>query len=484
MGGQFTQAQKDYLLRNTTSHGKTQQLDLTAFISGDTSKFFNLPGGPVGLVAGVEYRSDNLAYSEDPLVQQGYTFYNAIPTFKAPRQKVKEAFGEINLPIVKDRPFLNDLELSGAARVSHYNTGNTGTVWAYNGNVIYSPVNGLRLRGNYARAVRAPNQAELFTPFGANYAFVSDPCSAPNIGLGTQYRAANCLAAGVPAGTRIDYVDTLAYLSGGLQSLKAEVSNSITLGGVITPSLFPGFSVSIDYYNIKVKNAIQVLSPQTIVDQCYDLPDMNNFYCNSFTRATGNQLGHDFLQYAIQDNTLHATPLNFANLRARGVDIEIAYRHQLGRLGRLDTRLNWSHGLELTFFTDIAHPQFGDRQLSELGNPQDKFNWNTTLQHGRFTFGYQMRYIGEMTTSAYEDFFSFEGRPPQAPYVNDKVWYPDTFYHDVRFGVDVGPKFNFYMGVDNLLNTKPPYGLGGIGGGSSIYDVYGRFYYAGVVAKF
>jgi outer membrane receptor protein involved in Fe transport len=68
--------------------------------------------------------------------------------------------------------------------------------------------------------------------------------------------------------------------------------------------------------------------------------------------------------------------------------------------------------------------------------------------------------------------------------VNDKVWYPDTFYHDVRFGVDVGPKFNFYMGVDNLLNTKPPYGLGGIGGGSSIYDVYGRFYYAGVVAKF
>jgi outer membrane receptor protein involved in Fe transport len=484
LGGQFTDAQKAYLLRNTTSHGKTSQLDVTAFISGDTSKFLNLPGGPIGLVAGAEYREDNLNFQEDPIVQMGYTFYNAIPTFSAPKQKVKEAFGEIRIPVIKDRPFVQELELSGAARVSDYSTGNTGTVWAYNGNVIYSPVRGLRLRGNYARAVRAPNQAELFSPFGANFAFVNDPCSAPNINSGTPNRPINCAAQGVPPGTRIDYSDTLAFLSGGLSTLKAEVSDSITLGGVFTPTILPGFSMSVDYYNIKVKNAIQTLTPQAIVDQCVDLPNLNNFFCNSFSRATGSQVGHDFLPFAIKDNTLHATPLNFANLRARGLDIEIAYRHQLGSLGRLDTRLNWTHALELTFFTDLSHPTFGDRQLSELGNPQDKFNWNTTLQHGRFTVGYQMRYIGEMTTSAFEDFFSFEGRPPQDPDVNDQVWYPDTFYHDLRLGIDVGPKFNFYMGVDNLLNTKPPYGLGGIGGGSSIYDVYGRFYYTGIVAKF
>ena len=118
---------------------------------------------------GGEYRTDNLSYDQDEQVQLGYTFYNSIPSFKAPRQKVKEAFGEIRIPIVKDIPFLRELEVDGAARVSDYSTGATGTVWAWNANLIYSPLPGLRLRGNIARAVRAPNQVELFTPFGQNF---------------------------------------------------------------------------------------------------------------------------------------------------------------------------------------------------------------------------------------------------------------------------------------------------------------------------
>ena len=490
MGGQFTQAQKAYLLRNTVSHGKTSQLDLTGFISGDSSKFFNLPGGPVGLVLGAEYREDNLSYDQDPQVQLAYTFYNSIPTFKAPKSKVKEAFGEIRIPIIKDRPFLRELEVDGAARVSDYNLGSTGTVWAWNGNLIYSPLPGLRLRGNIARAVRAPNQSELFTPFGQNFSLVGDPCDVNNIGSGTANRAANCLAAGVPAGTAIQYLDSLPFKSGGNNALKAEVSNSITVGGVFQPRFLPGFSASIDYYDIKVKKAINNLSAQFILNQCYDLSSLNNVFCSFFTRATGAQLGHDQLPFAVLDNSLHVTPFNFAKLRARGLDMEFAYRHQIGRVGRLDTKLTWTHALELTQNTDPAHPKFQDRLLSELGNPEDAFNWNTSLQHGRFTFGYQLRYIGKMVTSSYENFFSFPpgcssgGCPPFNTDVNDKVWYPVRWYHDVRLGIDVGPKFNFYTGIDNLTNAKPPYGLSGLGGGSSIYDVYGRFYYAGVVAKF
>lgn len=484
LGGQFTDAQRAYVLRNTVSHGKTQQFDATAFISGDSSRFFNLPGGPVGIVLGAEYRSDNLSYDQDEQVQLGYTFYNSIPTFKAPRQKVKEAFGELSIPIIKDRPFLRELEVDGAARVSNYNLGSTGTVWAWNANAIYSPIPGLRLRGNIARAVRAPNQSELFTPFGTNYSLVTDPCDAVAIQSGSQNRAANCLAAGVPAGQRIQYLSSLQFLQGGNPDLKAEVSHSVTLGGVWTPRFVPGFSASVDYYNIKVAKAIEYLSAQGILDQCYDLPSLNNAYCALFTRATGTQLGHNQLQYGILDNTLHVEPYNYAKLRARGIDTEIAYRHQVGGIGRFDTRLTWTHVLERTDFVSTGDPNFGDRLLSELGNAQDLFNWNSTLQHGRFTFGYQMRYVGKMVTAAYEDFFPFEGRPAQDPNINDRVWYPARIYHDVRFGVDVGPKYNFYMGVDNLTNVKPPYGLSGIGGGSSIYDAIGRFYYAGIKTNF
>lgn len=490
LGGQFTDAQRAYLLRNTTSHGKTQLFDATAFISGDTSKFFNLPGGPIGVVLGAEYRTRNLAFDQDPQLQLGYTFYNSIPTFKAPKDKVKEAFGEIRIPIVKDLPLLRELEVDGAARVSDYSTGDTGTVWAWNANVIYSPLPGLRLRGNIARSVRAPNQSELFTPFGQNFSLLADPCDVDNVGAGSSSRAANCIASGVPAGSHLNYTDSLPFLSGGNTALQAEVSNSITVGGVFTPRFLPGFSASVDYYDIRVKKAIQSLSAQFILNQCVDLATINNPFCGFFRRATGTQVGHDQLQFAVLDNSLHVTPFNFAKLRARGLDIEVAYRHQLGRVGRFDTRFTWTHALELTNNTDPGTPSFQAQVLHTLGNPVDAFNWNSSLQHGRFTLGYKMRYIGKMTTSAYEDFFTFPGGctpsgcPPFNTDVNNKVFYPTTFYHDVRLGIDVGPKYNFYMGVDNLLDTKPPYGLSGIGGGSAIYDAIGRFYYAGVVAKF
>jgi outer membrane receptor protein involved in Fe transport len=483
-GNQLSQAQQDYLLSDTTSTGKTSQVNLTAFVSGDSSGLFELPGGPIGVVLGVEYREDNLAYDQDPLVQAGYTFYNPLPTFKAPKSTVKEAFGEIRLPLLKDMPFADQLEVAAAARVSDYKLGKTGTVWAWNVNALWAPVEGLRLRGNLARAVRAPNQVELFTPFGQNFALVNDPCDAAFVGAGSATRQANCIAAGVPAGTRIQYQSSLPFKNGGFTGLEAETSRSLTLGGVLTPRIIPGFSFSADYYKIKVKKAIQQLSAQFVLDQCYDSPTLNNVYCSFFQRAAPGDVGHDGLPNGIIDNSLRVSPFNFAALRARGFDIEAAYRRSLGSFGRVETRLTYTHVLELTQFTDPVDPTFGDRLLSELGNPKDAFNWNTSLQHGRFTFGYQMRYLSRMVTNRYEDFFEFQGRPPQDADYAERAFYPSRFYHDLRFNADVGKKYNFYMGVDNLTNEQPPFGTTGLTAGSGIYDPIGRFMYAGFSAKF
>src|SRR5205085_1058184 len=194
--------------------------------SGDTSKWFELPGGPIGIVLGAEYRTDDMSYKQDPVVSLGYTFYNAIPSFSPPKSEVKEGFGEIRLPILKDLPMVHELEVSAAARVSDYKLGQTGTVWAYNANAIYSPIAGLRLRGNYARAVRAPNQVELFTPLGQNFTpgNVTDPCDVSQVGAGTANRAQNCIAAGIPAGSQIIYSSSIGFLSGGNTNLRAETS--------------------------------------------------------------------------------------------------------------------------------------------------------------------------------------------------------------------------------------------------------------------
>ena len=148
---------------------------------------------------GAEYREDNLFYNQNSeSVQLAYTFYNSIPTFQAPKSKVKEAFGEIRLPLLKDVPLVHELEVSGAGRISDYNLGRTGTVKGWNANVLWSPFDGLRLRANYGHSIRAPNQGELYTPFGQNFSLVQDPCDVVNININAQ-RAANCIAAGVPA---------------------------------------------------------------------------------------------------------------------------------------------------------------------------------------------------------------------------------------------------------------------------------------------
>ena len=484
LGGQFTDAQRAYVLQDTLAQGRASQFDLTAFLSGSTDKFFRLPGGPIGFVIGAERRTDSIYYNQDPLVSNGYTFYNAIPTLIAPKNKVTEGFAEVRLPIAKDVPGFQELEVDAAARISHYKLGQTGTVKAYNITGQWAPIHDIRFRANYARAVRAPNQVELFTPFGQNYATVSDPCSSENINQGQASRPANCAASGVPAGYFFQYSSSLPYQSGGNPKLQAEKSNSYTVGGVFTPSFIRGLSVSVDYYTIKVLNTISAVDAQTIINQCVDLGSINNPYCALFQRAGAAGGPNGEAPGQIIDNSLHVGPVNFAKLTAQGIDTEIAYRHDIGSLGRFDTRFTYSHVLNRTEFLNPTDPSRANRIKSGLGDPVDRFSWKSSLEHGRFTFGYQMRYIGKQTVFAPSNIYSVQGRPATNPNVSSPLFYPVRFYHDVRVGIDATSRFNFYLGVDNLTDTKPPLGLTGIGGGSGIYDNRGRYYYTGVVAKF
>ncbi|WP_339485153.1 TonB-dependent receptor domain-containing protein, partial [Pseudomonas proteolytica] len=173
---------------------------------------------------------------QDVLVSAGYTFYNSIPDFIAPALEVKEAYGELRIPLLKDIPLIRELTVTGAGRLSNYNN-KTGTVYSYNGSVIWRPVNDLTLRASYARAVRAPNLGELYTPAGTNFATVKDPCSSDQLSQGPNpaNRKANCAAAGIPAGYFFQYSNSLQYLSGGNPNLKAETSDSYTFGGVFQP---------------------------------------------------------------------------------------------------------------------------------------------------------------------------------------------------------------------------------------------------------
>ena len=480
--GNVTDAARNYLVQNSSAKGRITQLDITGFVNGDTSEFFNLPGGPIGFVIGGEYRRETAYYKQDDATASGSTFYNAIPEFNPTSFEVKEAFAEVRLPILKDLPFAHLLTVSAAGRVSHYK-GSTGTVYSYNAGFEYAPFRSLRFRGNYSRAVRAPNLSDLFTPLGQNYFSLSDPCAVRNLSSGSQFRVANCVAAGVPAGYDYVYKSTPGYLSGGNSDLKAETSDSFTAGGVFTPSgILQGFSFSADYYRITVSNVINSPSAQGIIDACYDLPSLNNQFCSLFTRDTTT--GLNAREYV--ENSLRVVPLNYAKLKVSGIDFDVTYQRHIDGIGVLSIRGIYSLSLVNSNYLDPTNPSFEDRTLSELGNPKHNATVNIGLKTGPLVLSYKLRYLSSMTNGPYENYYSVQGRAPTNPFAYPENYklYPAISYHDVRVQIDVGKNYNFYFGADNVFDQLPPFGLSGAGGGSGIYPNVGRFFYAGAYAKF
>jgi outer membrane receptor protein involved in Fe transport len=483
--GNITAAAQDYILQDTLAKGRINQFVLNAFVSGDTSQFFNLPGGPVGFALGAERRTYDVSYRQDEATAAGLTFYNAIPNFEPPKFAVTEAFGELRLPILREQLF-HELTVTAAARYAKYKQ--FGGVWAYNAGAEFAPIRDIRFRGNYSRAVRAPSLADAFTPLGSNFTPAPlDPCALDNINQGSEFREANCRAAGVPDDFNYTYTQSLAYLSGGNAELEPERAKSITLGAVVQPRFVPGFSLSVDYYNITVDDVITSPSAQDVIDACYDLPSTDNPFCALFQRNTSAGPGPTGeIPGQILENSLELTPLNYAKLKVRGIDVEAAYRTSLGNIGRLDTRFLYTRALQNDEFLDPTDPGRADQILSELGDPKHAFNFNSSLKTGPFTFGYQLRYLGKQLINGaeYEFFFSNNGEDPQDPDYAERRFNPAVTYHDVRASLDVNKQFNFYLGVDDLTNRKPPLGNTGIGGGSGIYRNIGRFFYAGAIAKF
>jgi outer membrane receptor protein involved in Fe transport len=482
-GGQFTQGQRDYLLANTSASGKITQFNTSAFVSGDLSQLFELPGGPIGFAIGGEYRKETNFYTQDPLAQAGYTFYNAIPTFTSPAFEVKEAFGELRIPLLKDIPLIKELTFSAAGRVADYKQG-AGTVYSYNGGVEYSPFADLRFRANYGRAVRAPNLSELFAVPGQNFATVTDPCSARNLASGTANRSANCTAAGRPAAYDFVYSSSLELVSGGNPQLQAETSNSLTIGGVFQPSFIPGLTLTADYYDIKVNKAIASVAAQTIINQCYDLPDLSNPFCALFQRngAAAGPNGEEAFQ--ILEGSLLQSSVNFAGFKVRGIDVELGYNRDISGVGKFSTRLNYTHTFQNDAFQDPTNPAFITRDLYALGDPVDEFNWSTNLEIGKLNIGYDLRFIGKQLNVGYTSIFPLNGDQPLNLDASETLFTPDVFYHDVKLDFKLNDKFSMYGGVNNLTNREPPLGLTGIGGGSAIYDNRGRFYFIGFKANY
>ncbi|MEM6266136.1 MAG: TonB-dependent receptor, partial [Pseudomonadota bacterium] len=256
-GAPDNRAAADYITADAGSFGRLEQYNALAFVSGNTADFFELPGGPVGIVVGAEYRREEAFFEADDVIEQNLTFANPLQIFEPEDPfEVIEGFAEIDVPILADRPFFEELSINAAGRVSDYR-GAIGTTFAYNVGARWSPTPGLMFRGNYGQSVRAPNYTDTAGLPTVTFITVMDPCAPIRINEGTPNRAANCRAdlGAILDDPNYQQVANASVSTEGANTpnpdLFEETSISYTIGAVWQPSFVPGLAITVDYYNIE-----------------------------------------------------------------------------------------------------------------------------------------------------------------------------------------------------------------------------------------
>ncbi|WP_163959990.1 TonB-dependent receptor plug domain-containing protein [Sphingomonas insulae] len=465
-----------YYLRNPESNARITQHVANASLSGDFGQFLTLPGGPVAFAVGGEYRRESSRFTPaQALVDNLFYQYDEyiIPTPSTGRFDVWEAFGELNAPLIKDRPFFHLLSVGAAGRHSDYST--VGSTRAYQFNGIWAPIRAISLRGSYGRSVRAPNIGELFRPTTGSSAFFSDPCYVGNRNLGSATRAANCTTlisglGGNPATfTAQNNPDATIFIPGsvsGNPDLKAEVARTWTAGVVLRPDFVPGLSIGVDWYDIKLRGAINNPdgnAANSIAELCVDQPTLDNPFCSQISRRQGTGF--------INGYTIR--PANVAAFRTAGAELNVAYRVRTAGIGTFDLRLVGGY---LDTLEQIATPGAEiENNVDQIFRPKWNATFSPTWINGALTVSYNLRW-----QNGVRRFSRFE-TDGNATLVDPRYFrYKALWQHDLQAQVAVGEDFAFYGGVNNLANQKPD-----IGFQTNVpISPVGRYLYAGAKLRF
>lgn len=432
-----------------------------------SGSLLELPAGPVDVVLGAEWRKQslNLTSNADPATLDeaaernayfaglrgvpGSVLYYWLTNVGVANgsQSVKEVFGEIAVPILADTPGFQELSVNGAARLTDYSTSGSVTTWK--AGATWKPVDDLLFRGMYSRDIRAPNLYELFRGDTSGIGIVLDPVTGINFNVPT--------------------------VSGGNLNLVPETAKTLSFGAVLSPSFFPGFSASIDYYSIKLDKAIDSLSSQQILDNCFKFGSSAPT-CSLISRPSPTAF----------PSQVRIAESNIASLKTSGIDFDASYRTSVANNGALNLRLYANYLDKFTTQLTADQPVLHFEGVSFVGsNPVAYPRWRGSLM-----VDYSTGPIGVTVTEQYIDSLKL-GRPGQTEnFVDPKV--PAVFYTDLslRYTVEQnGGKLEFFTTVNNLFDKQPPIVPGTVPGVNlptniSIYDIIGRAYTAGVRFKF
>jgi outer membrane receptor protein involved in Fe transport len=459
--GSISPEAADYIRVNPTITAKLDQTNVLGYITGD---LFDMPAGPVASVFGLEYRKDTLDLMTSPGQANGGITFNIVPQFSGDID-VMEAFTEFSFPLTQK------LQLDISARVGDYSPKGVDTIFSYTAGLMWEVADGYHLRGNFARAQRAPTITELMSPPRGDFDGYNDICDGVTADS-TEEGHANCrLEPGIAATIEADGFfedDNNSYSpNSGNSDLFEETGDTWTLGFSMEPSWLKNFRIALDYYNITITDAVGSYGNEQILFQCYASevawgPD--NPFCGDIQRDEDGQI-YEVLQRLY----------NLDETKTDGIDLTWDWLFDI-KHGDLTWRGNYTHifNHETTFTTNDGHETVSYNGQLDYGIFEDVANTSLTWRYGGWRVRWNVKYQGSIIDHqdrvddwkealAENDADCAAGSAdcvtdPEKP---KYLWYPAYWRHDlsISYLMDLRNEstVRLYGGVKNVFNDMGPF---------------------------
>ncbi len=456
--GNISPAVLNYIMATTHDTGGNDQKSITANVTG---QLLELPAGPLGFASGVEIRRESGWRVPDPLIVAGVANANRQDPISGD-YTAREIFAEFSVPVLARVPFAHSLNLNAAGRYSDYNL--FGSKSTYKVGLDWQVVQSAKIRANYSTAFRVPSIPELFGGLRQGNLTTTDPCSGWSNLPATSVVAQNCRAAGVPVGYTQLGNTVLTTLGGNLQ-LRPEDAKTLTVGAVFTP--IKALTLTVDYYNVKISNAIQSVPGSTKLSVCYNTPALAHLFCSptNFTRNTATG----------EITYLSSIPVNAASERLSGVDIGGIYDFRVGGFATtIGVDVSRLSRYEVVPFPGANVIVYTGRTTGGRGTySQWRGLGSVTVARDAWSGAYGLQYIGEATDI---------NAPPTA--IGYKV--SAVVYQSVQVKYSLNKALDISAGVDNLFDKRPPYMPSYTDGNTDTmtYDLLGRRWHARVAYRF
>ena len=446
--GNLSPAVLDYIHFDTRDNGGNDQKSFNASVSGE---LFNMPAGAVGFASGFEYRQEKGWRDPDSLIVSGAANTNAQDPI-AGEYSAREVFAELAVPLLAKLPMVDSLTMNAAARYSDYSL--FGSKSTYKLGLDWQVIPSLKIRANRSTAFRVPNVPELFGGVSEGNLTTTDPCNNWNLQDPSSNVYKNCQASGLKPGFK-QFGPSILTTGGGNQNLEPEDADTFTVGAVWTPS--KSVTLTLDYFNIEINNAIETVPGSTKLSVCYNSPGLSHIFCSpsSFTRdpATG------------EINFLSSQPANAAQQRVSGIDLGALYDFKAyGWNVALNADVSRLNRFDVTPFPGGDTIEYAGKITGGQGSyAQWRAATGMTLANGPWSGSYNIQYIGKA-----DDINASAGD------IGARA--PSVAYHNASVKYAVSTAMTLSLGVDNLLDKAPPYIQSWTDGNTDTmtYDLLGR----------